>query len=365
MRYVILGCGSIGTRHLRNLLQLGERDVVVFDVRAERRQAVEALGVRAVASLDEALAERPDAALICTPNSHHAPHALQALRAGAHLFIEKPLADALEPVDELLAEAHTAQRAILVGCNFRFDPALRRLKTLLDDRVIGRPLGARIIFGQHLPDWHPWEDYRQGYSARQDLGGGVLLDAVHELDYTRWLLGEVDAVSCLTGRAGDLEIDVEDSAALLLRFAAVHGRAGIVAEVHLDYLQRAGQRGAEVYGTEGTLNWTFRERRLRTYTAATTQWEEWTWQPRTDEFANEMYLTEMAHFRDCCLGLATPEQDGWQARRILEIVIAAKRSSAEGRVVPLPEPARPSAVPCSGVSSSAVPSVAASSAPRA
>ena len=129
--------------------------------------------------------------VITTPTASHLSLALEAAEHGCHLFIEKPLAHAWQGVDRLVDLVEHGRLVTLVGCNLRFHPGLRAVKNLLAEKAVGRVIAVRAEVGQYLPDWHPEEDYRKNYSARRALGGGIVLDAIHEIDYVRWLLGEV------------------------------------------------------------------------------------------------------------------------------------------------------------------------------
>lgn len=330
--FLVIGCGSIGKRHIANLRALGARQILACDVRPDRiQEAVSQFGVQAVGGLEAAWEHRPDVALITVPTSLHVPLGLEAAARGCHLFIEKPLADRLDGVDRLLGVVRQRRLVTLVGCNMRFHPGLVTTKRLLEDGAVGRIAAVRVEVGHYLPDWHPWEDYRETYSARQDLGGGIILDAIHELDYIRWLVGEVTAVACFSGRLSGLEIDTEDTAALLLRFAG-----GAIGEVHMDCIQRTYSRTCHVVGTAGTIRWDCAAGEVRCYSVASHDWQVYGapdgWQP------NDMYLDEMRHFLECLAGAARPAQDAEAARRVLEIALAAKRSADEGVVVALDSP---------------------------
>ena len=208
----------------------------------------------------------------------------------------------------------------------RFHPGLVVVKRLLEQGVAGRVVAARVEVGNYLPDWHPYEDYRQGYSARSDLGGGILLDAIHEIDYIRWLLGPVRSVACFFDKLSHLEIQTEDTAALLLRFTQ-----GTIGEVHLDYVRRTYSRTSQIIGDEGTVCWDYSAGEVRVYRAASKAWETIAnpsgWQP------NQMYVDELAHFVRCLDGRETPTLDIFDAARVLDIVLAAKESSLTGRVI--------------------------------
>jgi predicted dehydrogenase len=329
---LVVGCGSIGQRHIANLLALGGGPVVACEPDAARRDAVaRAHGVEGVASLEDGLERRPRAARICTPPATHVSLATTAAAAGCHLFIEKPISHQLDGVADLRRIVAEKALVALVACNMRFHPGVRRLKQWLDDGAAGRVLSVRAHFGHHLPSWRPAVDYREVYSAHRDAGGGVLLDAIHEIDYLGWFLGEMTEVTCLQGKVSDLEIDAEDTADLLLR-----ARGGTLASVHLDYNQRLKRRGCEIAGTEGTLVWESRGKqpetcRIEKYVAAAGRWET---SEETVDF-DQPFLDEMSHFLRCLNGDEVPLQSLADAERALAVVDAARRSSAEGVTVRL------------------------------
>jgi len=328
-RFLVIGCGSIGKRHVQNLRALGVEDIVAFDVQAARRvEAATTLGIQTVESVEAGWEGRPEVCVITAPTSLHMAMALSAADQHCHLFIEKPLSHNWHRVERLL-DAVTQQNLItLVGCNLRFHPGLRTIKRLLAENAVGRLIAARIEVGQYLPDWHPWEDYRRSYSARSELGGGVILDAIHEIDYVRWLVGEVVNVVCFASKLSRLEIDTEDTAAILLRF-----ENGAVGEVHLDYVQRAYSRRCQIIGDEGTIHWDYGAGEVRWYSAHSQQWIVFAnptgWQ------TNQMYVDEMAHFLECLGGHATPESSVFDAARVLQIALAAKASAREQRWIEL------------------------------
>ncbi len=326
MKILVVGCGSIGARHIRNLRTLGITDIGVVDSLAARAQEVaRTLGVQQYRQMDEGLAGKPDSVLVCTPPHAHIPIARQAVSGGCHVFIEKPLSDTLEGVDELLTDAACRGRIIYVGYNLRFQGGRSGLKQRLDGAVIGRPMNIRAEFGQYLPDWRPAQDYRQSYTARAAMGGGIILDASHELDYVRWLGGEVESVLCATGKLSALEMDAEDMAEITLCI-----KGNIIAQVHLDCLQRIYVRTCKVVGEKGTLIWDLKQG-VRHYVAATARWQDEQIAPDL----NDMYVEEMKHFLSCVRGEASPLVDGVTGKRVLELVLAAKKASCERREVRL------------------------------
>lgn len=322
---LVVGLGSIGQRHLANLIALGVPRPMAMDLDPARREnAKQRFGtaVEVFEDLEAALDARPKAAVICTPSSRHMAPALAAARGGCNLLIEKPLSHSPEGVDELLRLVATERLTTLVGCNMRFHPGPARIKSLLAEGVVGNVASIRLEVGQYLPDWHPQEDYRRMYSARKDLGGGILLDAIHEIDLARWFGGEVSSVSCMTSKTSHLEIETEENAALLMRYAG-----GALGEVHLDYIQRAYSRTCHVIGDAGSIRWEYGGE-VRLYTAATRAWTSWAepagWVP------NDMYLDEMRHFLRCLDSREQPIQDVAEGAQVLRLALAAKGSAEAG-----------------------------------
>jgi len=322
MRVAVIGAGSIGQRHCRNLITLGH-DVAVWDPDEERRGQAVAAGATTSRSLGELLETGPEAAVVCTPPAHHVDVAWEALGAGAHLFIEKPIAHASAGVATLLEEAERRGVQVAVGFNLRVLPSLRRVRDLLEGRRAGRVLAARAEFGGYLPAWRPGRDYRDNYAVSSALGGGILLDAIHELDYLGWLLGDAAEVFATSEHVSDLAGDTEDLAEVTVRFAS-----GALAQVHLDYLQRAYRRNLQVIGETGSLLWDYPTHTITTCGAdGASAAEDFR---GADGEPNDMYVAEMRHFVACARGQEPPLVDGREALRSLRLVEAAK-ASAEAR----------------------------------
>jgi predicted dehydrogenase len=281
--------------------------------------------------LDQALqAERPDVVLVTNPTSLHVSAARRAIEAGAHVLVEKPLGSSTDGVAELVAAARERGRCLMVAYNLRFHPGLVRTKALLDQHVIGRVVSARAEASEYLPDWHPWEDYRAGYSARRDLGGGAVLTFSHELDALCWLLGAPRQVAAMTAQSSSLDLDVEDLAEMLLTFDG-----GALASVHLDYVRRAPRRTIELVGEQGVLRWDYHRNQVALYTLDTRQWRLEDGQPTYTR--NQMYMDELRYFVDAVRGGAAkqPDLDGRQGAAVLGLALATLRSAAEGRTIDL------------------------------
>lgn len=286
---VIVGCGSIGRRHARNLRAAGVTGLLLVD---DDGAAAEALardcGGRVAPSLDDALKQGVAAAFICTPSNLHVRDATRAAAAGADLFIEKPLSHSLDGIDELVATADGRGLVTMVACNMRFHPGPRAVKRLLDEGVIGTVVAARIHTGSYLPRWRPSQDYRRSYSASASHGGAIL-DCIHEIDLALWYFGPASLHSCAAVAAWPVGLDTDGLAELLLRH-----EHGVLASVHLNFIQRDYSRSCLVIGTEGTIEWVFRDREVRVF-APDGAIRERCAEP-ADWDMNEMYVDEMGHF---------------------------------------------------------------------
>lgn len=328
MRALIVGLGSIGRRHLKNLRRMEPEAIITVcrqnKINREKQEVPEA--DRVVYDLDEALKDKPDLALICSPAPYHVDAGLALARENVNLFIEKPVSHALEGVDDLIVECRGRGVVLAVGYNFRFDGRLQIMRQALLEGRIGRILAVRAEVGSYLPDWRPGRDYKESVSARRDLGGGVVLELSHELDYVRWLVGEVTAVSARTARLSDLGIDVEDTAEIILEF-----NQGAIGSVHLDMVQRTPTRICRVVGSDGVLIWDGINHSVRLFSAASKTWSDLHKAESIDR--NEMYEKELRHFLDCVAGRSMPIVSGEDSRRVLEIALAVKRSSQEQKVV--------------------------------
>lgn len=327
---LVVGAGSVGRRHARNLVALGA-DASVVDPRADRRdEAADGIPLRAAhADLDAALgAGGHDAAVIASPTALHVPQALAALAAGLPTLVEKPLAATL-PDGTRLAAAADALGAppVLLGYTWRWWPALRHLRDRVRAGDVGEVRHLRCVLSAHLADWHPWERYQDFFMARTDLGGGALLDESHWIDLAIWLLGTPDDVTADVARISDLEIDTDDNVDLLLRFPS-----GARAWLHLDVHGRPHERSVTVAGSTGTLRWSDAPDVVAHGTGADA-WDA----RRFDDDRNDMFVAVATELLDVVAGRSVPSctvDDGLAALRVVE---AARRSSAEGRRVALGE----------------------------
>ncbi len=267
MKFVIAGLGSIGRRHLRNLVSLGEKDVLLYRTHLSTMPDEDLNGFNTVNDFQKALDTKPDAVIVSNPTAMHLDIAIPAAKAGVHLLLEKPISHSMERVDELAALEKLRNLQILVGFQFKFHPTLIKMKELLSAGVIGTPVSCRAHWGEYLPNWHPWEDFRNSYAAKPELGGGVVLTLSHPFDYLRWIMGEVDSLWAFTSESKDLSIGSESTAEIGLQFSG-----GATGSVHLDYIQQPGSHTLDIIGSRGSLRWDNATGELKLFQAGNKEW---------------------------------------------------------------------------------------------
>ncbi len=332
MHVLVVGGGSIGSRHLHNLLDLAHEYELSVSLVEPNQEIVDRItetceNLDVYKDLKEALRHKNyDMGVICSPNSLHVSQAVQLLEHGSHLFIEKPVAISSQEIESLYAASEKKPNClIMVGCNLRFHPGVDAIKNTLESSRIGRPLHISANFAHYLPNWRPGADYRQSYSARADLGGGILLDAIHEPDYLTWIFGGVVEVSGKLLNLGDLEMDVEDSAV----YSMMH-ESGTLSQVHVDFLRRDKFRGCVVEGTLGTIIW---ESKGKAPESILVQFfdsirEEWEVICNITKYnPNTQYVNEMRYFLNCINNNTKPMNSLDEAKHTLQILENVRHSS--------------------------------------
>src|SRR5215211_3417333 len=340
MKFLIVGLGSIGRRHFRNLIALGEKDIILLRTRKATLPDDELAGYPVETDLNEALKKhKPEAVIVANPTSMHLDVAISAAEAGCHILLEKPVSHSLERLDVLKKVAERNGSKILVGFQFRYHPTLNKARELIQANALGKILTVHAHWGEYLPQWHPWEDYRQSYAARANLGGGVIVTLTHPLDYLRYLLGEVDSLWSFNGHISPLEVAVEDVAEIGLKFAN-----GAVGGVHVNYFQRPPVHRLEIVGTKGTLRWDNADGILHHYKILLSfgSFSDNPPAPVVETFSppegferNRLFVAQTRHFIEIVRGEMEPVcrlEDGVMA---LRLALSAYESQRMGQVVKL------------------------------
>jgi predicted dehydrogenase len=322
MKLLVIGCGSIGKRHAANAALLAE--TAVFDLDPGRAQdCAKAAGAVAFSDLDRALAWGADAAIVATPHATHVDVARKAVRAGCHVLIEKPISHRREDVALFLDEAERAGRQVFVVCNMRYHRAVRLLRDNL--AAIGEPRYATAHYGNYLPNMRPNADYRALYCARRATGGGVILDAIHEIDYLSWFFGGARVMSASAACLSDLDIDVEDYAVIGLAH-----RGGARSLLQFDYLRPRKSRGCEIVGSEGVLSWQSDGKapehcRVRLFTQARQEWQTLLDDTAFDD--THCYSDMLRDFAGALGGAPSDLLDGRTALAELDVALTALETS--------------------------------------
>ena len=329
MKYLIAGLGSIGRRHMRNLVALGEKDIVLYRTGKATLPEDEIAEFPQETDLQVALKKhKPDAVIVANPTALHLDIAIPAAATGCAILLEKPISHSTDGLDILQAAVKKSGSKVLVGFQFRFHPGLVRAKQLISDGEIGRVISAHVHFGEYLPAWHPWEDYRKGYAARADMGGGVVLTQCHALDYLPWLVGKAESVWGFTAKLSDLEVDVDDTAKIGIRF-----EGGALGSLHLDYNQQPPAHHFEIIGTKGSLQWDLSDGATRIYRAERKDWEVY---PLTAGWErNVMFMEQMKHFIAVVRGEAEPSCSLEDGVRVMKLISAVAESQKSGCLISL------------------------------
>jgi predicted dehydrogenase len=322
---LIVGLGSIGRRHLANLRALGWTHIRAVRSRGSSLDEAGLTGLPVDRDLSTALSRHPLAVIVSNPSALHVAVALDAARAGAHLLIEKPLSDNLEGVADLESLVAAGRLRALVGFQFRFNPGLRQIRAWLRARAIGSVVTAQVHWGEYLPDIHPWEDYREGYAARPELGGGVLLTLSHPFDYLRWLLGDMARDSAIESRRDALGLAVDTCVDVTARFAN-----GASAHIHLNFVERPRNHQLTLIGTEGTITWNDSDSAAHRYCINSRRWE--TVRAPAGFERNWMFRDEMRHFLGCVSGVEQPLSTIADGRAALELALAARQAISGTRI---------------------------------
>jgi len=258
MKFLVVGCGSIGSRHAQNLKKIGIKNIVLCDSDIDRAKSVaEKIKTKKFYnSYKNALKENSDidAAIIATPTIFHLDASIFLAKNKINLFIEKPLSNSLKRTKEFSKVVKNSKIIVMMGHSFMFEKGFKKLKLLLSKNIIGEIYFVNYIQGQYLPDWHPWADYKTEYTARKDLGGGALLTlASHTFYLLEWLFGKIDSIhGNVIQNTKSLNVDVDDSVCMLLKT-----KSGIIIQTLNNFIVRVHTHTLNVQGSNGKIEYDF------------------------------------------------------------------------------------------------------------
>jgi len=324
-KILIVGHGSAGKRHLQIAkILLPNSDIRVYNYKACRNLSNSANGF--FTKTVDVIRYSPNVAIIANPAPFHLKISKILAKIGCHLMIEKPLSSNLKGVKNLLQIAKRKKIVLQVGYNMRFLKSLKRFMELIRSRNIGKILSFNSEVGQDLLTWRPGINYRKSVSARADLGGGVLLELSHELDYARWIFGDIKWASAWYGKLGNLKIDVEDSARLVFGFKSKIMVPGGVGSIALDCVRKNPTRFCLAIGSDGSLRWDGLNGNIARFDSKQNCWKV-IYQAK--ESRNQSYINEWKSFISSVRTRAQPQVSGDDGIAVLQILEAIKKSNKQ------------------------------------
>lgn len=329
---LIVGLGSMGRRYAK-ILHAFYPNVKLIALRHQNHSSTldTSLGItQCVTSLEDAISFGPDIAIIANPATFHLDVAIPLANAGVHLLIEKPLSATTNAVEQLIQVADKNDCRLMTAYNLRFLPSLEYFRKLLDGKNIGTLLSVRMDVGQYLPQWRPDTDYRNSVSAKRSLGGGVLLELSHEIDLLLWLFGSVNWVFASLSKHSNLQIDVEDTAHLLLGIEKPTNGSLLVASLNMDFIRQDTTRRCIAIGEKGTLKWDAVTGTVEIFHQDRKEWKTLFADKPEKDFT---YRQELQHFMTCIAKKQDPMVDGRAGLTVLRVIEAARRSSMGGKRV--------------------------------
>lgn len=282
LKFHVIGCGSIGQRHIKNLLFL-KHDVTIYDT---NDSLVNETAKKFHLDIEKKINNDMDCIIICTPPSSHIAIAKIALKKNIHIFIEKPLSNSIKNISQFSTLCKSSKSKIFVGYVFRFDKGLQKIRKILLSDKIGKILSFDAYEGYYLPLWRPWQNYKKSYTSSKKLGGGIILDGSHELNYLLWLGGNIKDIFSYYRKIPSLKVNTEGLAEILLRF-----NSGAIGRIHLDFINPKYTRRCEIIGEKGSIRWDFSTKTVEIQKSGNKNFSKISY----DDNNNEMYINELKH----------------------------------------------------------------------
>lgn len=255
MRFLIIGGGSIGKRHIKNLRILGFTDIICLKRKVDPEFAEEN-NVKVITDIAQIGITSIDAVIVCTPTSLHNEGLEIAAELKAAIFMEKPLIHDKKGFIEAKHILAGFQQPFFIGFMLRFHPLVQKIASLLKDKYLGEVYSARFEFGSYLPYWHPWEDYKNSYASQKQLGGGVINTITHELDLIQYYFGDPLTINCTKLNLNKLHLEVEEIAEGVFEYK------NKIVSLHIDYLQKDYDRKIRILCDDGSIDWSWHENKI-------------------------------------------------------------------------------------------------------
>ena len=323
-RILIVGYGSIGKRHVKNILNHTNSQVIICTKRSDLDFKTNRVIISD--SLDHCLSHKPNIGFICNETSFHIHTALQLAKAGLDLFLEKPLSDSIKGVKQLQKIVKQKKLITQMGYHLRFHDSIIKIRKLIKQKKIGRIISVQAENGSYFPDWHPYEDYRKSYAGKKRLGGGIILTQIHDIDYLYWFFCNPKSIFSLAGKFSDLKISAEDYSASIIQFPN-----RIIAELHLDFFQGPEYRKCKIKGTNGIIEWNSIENKIKFFNNRKKKWE--LIPSITTYKRNQLYIDEIKHFFKCVKNRKKSINSLDDGIKTLNIALTMKKSSRTKKLI--------------------------------
>ena len=258
-KILICGVGSIGERHINNLISLGYKDIILYRTKNKKLRTVKKI-FTSYNDLSKALQEKPDIAIVCNPTHLHLETAIKCIQGKCHVFIEKPISQNLKGYKKLQDLIIQHKRHVIVGYMMRYHPCIIEMRKWIDEKKIGRVLHFKSEWGEYMPAWHPWEDYKLSYAGKKEMGGGPALTLSHEIDLCLLFCGEFNKITGNFNSISDLKLNTEDFVNILISF-----KSGVCANIHLNYLSRPPSRKVDIIGSKGQISFNYYENQAKLF----------------------------------------------------------------------------------------------------
>jgi len=306
MKVLFFGLGGVGQRHLRNLLRI-DPNITLGAVRTKGRSfeigdnlqpnydsdIISKYNIKTFSSLDKAGEFNPDFAVVTNPTSCHVATTLELISHNLPVFLEKPISDNYDKLQELVEIHQERKIPVMVGYMMRFNPCAIKIKELIESQKIGKIYSGVLIINSYVPSWHSYEKYNEFYAGMKSLGGGVVLTEIHELDLLNWYFGAPQRLWAVGGKLSSLDIDVEDTVSILMEQEYKGQRFPI--NINMSFVQKTPLRRMVIQGEKGIIEWDISSSKIlirnadgKEETVDNSQFQR-----------NEMFIQELMHFIEC------------------------------------------------------------------
>jgi predicted dehydrogenase len=321
MRIGIVGLGSIGKRHVRCLKQLGYDDVVALRTKkgATKTLPAEFDYIKEVFNAGDFYSSDLEAVIISNPTGLHIETMKTPLKKGIPVFLEKPVADSIEQVEQV---ENLDTSKVMVAFMLRHNELINAVKRFIDAGRLGRVYKAHLYCGHYLPFWHRYADYKNEYYSRTELGGGVLRTLSHEIDLMHYFFGTCDEVWAVVGKISDLDIEVDDNALVVCRTSD-----DSLITIETDYINPLLDRRGQIMGSEGKIEYTFQDNE-----AVFTSYKEKSevLYKNSRLLWNQMYLKQMETFINFLTNDGVINCDFQDGINVMKVIEAAEESTRTG-----------------------------------